>query len=109
MSGGGGRGIAGVQIRFDTGQRVVTDSKGRFEVEGLAWGERPVILVSSRCAVTSATVVVSETDRRLYEAGTGLPRAALPNRCSSSMVRCWAVAIGSCPTWRLAKWRRSRS
>ena len=66
VSGGSGRGIAGVQIRFDTGQRVVTDSKGRFEVEGLAWGERPVILVSSRCAVTTATVVVSETDRREY-------------------------------------------
>jgi outer membrane cobalamin receptor len=45
---------------------VVTDSRGRFEVEGLAWGERPVILVSSRCSITTATVVVSEVDRREY-------------------------------------------
>lgn len=66
VSGEDGRGVAGVQIRFDTGQRVVTDSKGRFEVDGLAWGERPVVLVSSRCAVTTAAVVVSEVDHREY-------------------------------------------
>ena len=66
VSAGNARGVAGMQIRFDTGERVVTDSRGRFEVEGLAWGERPVILVSSRCAITTATVVVSEVDRREY-------------------------------------------
>jgi hypothetical protein len=66
VSGSNGRAVAGVQIRFDSGERVVTDSRGRFEVEGLAWGERPVILVSSRCAITTATVVVSEVDRREY-------------------------------------------
>jgi hypothetical protein len=66
VSAGNARGVAGVQIRFDTGERVVTDSRGRFEVEGLAWGERPVILVSSRCSITTATVVVSEVDRREY-------------------------------------------
>jgi hypothetical protein len=66
VSGSNGRAVAGVQIRFDSGERVVTDSRGRFEVDGLAWGERPVILVSSRCAITTATVVVSEADRREY-------------------------------------------
>jgi hypothetical protein len=66
VSAGNARGVAGMQIRFDTGERVVTDSRGRFEVEGLAWGERPVILVSSRCSITTATVVVSEVDRREY-------------------------------------------
>lgn len=60
------RPLEGVQIRFRTGERVKSDSRGRFEIEGLTFGEHPIILVSSRCIVTAASVIVSEVDRREY-------------------------------------------
>lgn len=53
-----GEPVPGVQLRFDTGARVMTDGEGRFRVAGLAAGEHRVAVVTPLCQVTWGRVVV---------------------------------------------------
>jgi hypothetical protein len=67
-----GRPVAGVQLRFDSGQRTLTDRDGRFRLTGLALGEHRVALVTPLCQVTWGRVVVE--DRMSWETELTLPQ-----------------------------------
>jgi hypothetical protein len=45
-----------VQLRFDTGQRVMSDGHGRYHIQGVPPGSHRVALVTGRCNVTFASV-----------------------------------------------------
>ncbi|MDH5759087.1 MAG: TonB-dependent receptor [Gemmatimonadota bacterium] len=45
-----------VQIRFDTGERVVSDERGRYSLTGVPAGLHQVALITGRCNVTFAEV-----------------------------------------------------
>ncbi len=81
-----GRPVAGVQLRFDTGQRVITDARGHFRIAGLPPGEHGVTLVTPLCQVTQGRVVVEprmswDTDLTLPQAMVGFqpPAEVLPD------------------------------
>ena len=67
-----GRPVAGVQLRFESGQRTLTDRDGRFRVSGLALGDHRVALVTPLCQVTWGRVVVE--DRMSWETELSLPQ-----------------------------------
>jgi hypothetical protein len=78
-----GRPVAAVQLRFATGQRVLTDQEGRFEVQGLPAGDHRVLLVTSRCRYTYGMVRVVlgttwETNLSLPEAYALAPSPDIP-------------------------------
>lgn len=63
----------GIQLRFDSGQRVVTDRDGRFRVAGLAPGDHRVALVTPVCQVTWGRVLVES--RMSWETDLTLPQS----------------------------------
>lgn len=59
LSAGNGDAMAGILLRFDSGQETLTDGEGRFLVEALAPGTHEVVLVTPDCRVSGAEVEVA--------------------------------------------------
>lgn len=46
--------VPNVQVRFDSGERITSDERGRYAIEGISPGHHQVALVTARCNATFA-------------------------------------------------------